>query len=436
MDALIKLNEKLYVDLNNYYDKVDDTEDLEIFDTSISRETRNEEVNDVTNNIKIEIKKQLDIFNDLLKYKNINLDISQKIEEKNNLDIIRIVQSINNSYVKKNEELHYTRLLMIIHLKNYVSEYVNTYLTNIIKNYEKNKYKSETNSFNNIIVCENGGENGGGSGGGSGSKNSGENGGDKTGNYTENTFIENTFIEYHDKKAESAFSSQHMQNQFLFITFMKKNITENLKLIKNVVQNDTKCIRQKEWEYLKEKILLLIKNSCLISYTYNSNIGVDKKKSKEGTKLDELINNNMYRNFKKYKSIVEMHKFNMCLYFIDIFFNLFLIDYPYNWNDNIIVQIFNTFKFVSIIKNNDFSNVLNNDYNSIIGCLMDLIRCNDMVENVESITATSVSNKSHNFIQTNCINGNTYSLIIHFQNFYSLIFVLNKIIKKYNPKCE
>ncbi|SCP04877.1 conserved Plasmodium protein, unknown function [Plasmodium ovale] len=381
MDNLIRINDKLFIDLNNYYEKIDETEDLNIFDENHDAYFVNNR-NNAEISQKMEIKRYVNIFVDLLKDKNINYDTFKEFND-NNLDIIKTVQAINNSYIK-NEEFHFTRLMMIICLKNYVFEYVNKYLNNIIKNYEKNKYKKEVTDFSSLIHSK-------------------EN---EKGELNNDTRCSS----YGEKEERE--NSQLVETKQIFIAFLSKGITENSILLGNVEDN-AKHLKEEEWTYLKEKILLLIKNSCVINGSGSNNV----------TNFVEFINNNMYKSFKRYKSIIEMKKFNICLYFIDIFFNIFLIDYPYKWG-NLIGNIFDTFKFISIIKTNDFASVLNSDYNSTIKYIMDLIKRIGFVNEMENMEHMENTEKKN------------YSMVIHFQHFYSLMFLMNKILKKYIPRTQ
>ncbi|GAW81629.1 hypothetical protein, conserved [Plasmodium gonderi] len=375
MDTLIKINDVIFIDLHNYYDKVDESEDVNIFEANNLEDVENYK-NDEKISCKIEIKQHVNIFNDLVKDKHVNYDISKKFKT-NKLDIIRMIQAINNSYVKQ-DEFHYTRLMMIICLKNNIYQYVNKYLKCVIKNYEMSKYKKEAKNFNSLIY----------------SKGSGE--------------IDKGIWNNNEQEKGIKDYSELKDTNFLFIKFLGKNISINYEMLENS-QNTSKYIKEEEWVYLKEKILLLIKNSCVINYDNNDNF----------TMLMEFINKNMYRSFKRHKSIIEMKKFNVCLYFIDIFFNIFLIDYPYRW-ENLIENISNTFNFISIYKNNDLLNLINNDYYSTLSCITDLIKCNTSINEME--------NGDNNGEKDN------YRMIIHFQNFYSLMFLLNKMLKKYIPR--
>ncbi|CRH00731.1 conserved Plasmodium protein, unknown function [Plasmodium relictum] len=368
MDRLIKVNDKVIIDLNNYHDKIDETEDLNIF------ETINE--NGVSNNFndkisqKIEIKRYVDIFVNLLKDKNIKYNNPMNLN--NNVEIIKIFQAINNFYIK-NEEFHSLRLMMLIFLKNHISQYVNTYLSNIIKNYEKNKYKKETSDFNNLIYSK------------------------KDEDINDYMWNNNEEVEMNNLESK--------QNEFLFITFLSKNIIEDSMLLENL-NNNSNNIKEEEWAYIKEKILKLIKNSCIIN----------DKKINNSVDFIDLINKNMYKNFKKYNSIIEMRKFNICLFFIDIFFNVFLIDYPCKWS-NLMENILDTFNFISIFKNNDFKNVINTDYYSTMNYIMYLIQYNDSLNFPKELRDNELKDN--------------YIMVLHFQKFYSLIALMSKILKKY-----
>ncbi|SBT79527.1 conserved Plasmodium protein, unknown function [Plasmodium malariae] len=375
MDTLIKINDKLFIDLNNYHEKVDDTEDLNIFETNHGESVRDKK-NDAGFSYKMEIKKQVDIFTDLVKEKNINYDISRKFKD-NNLDIIKTIKAINNSYIK-NEEFHFTRLMMLICLKNYIFEFVNKYLKNLIRNYEEDKYKKEIKNFNSLIHSK------------------------------DNVELDKHTWNNGGKNKEETENAECTQTNFLVITFLSKSIIENYTLLENL-EKTSKHLKEEEWTYLKEKILLLIKNSCIIN----------DKGSDNFTTFVKMINKDMYKSFKRYKSIIEMKKFNICLYFIDIFFSIFLIDYPYKWH-NVLGNIFDTFKFISFIKNNDFRNVLNTDYNSTIYYIMDLSGHNDSVNEIK--------------YEGNSEKKDNYSMVIQFQNFYSLMFLMNKMLKKYIPR--
>ncbi|SCN61516.1 conserved Plasmodium protein, unknown function [Plasmodium chabaudi chabaudi] len=360
MERLIKISNKLFIDLNNYYEKIDETEDLNIFDKT-NNECVENNISNADNDCKLEIKKTVDIFINLTKNKNIDYCTSIKFKD-TKLDIIKLIQGINNSYMK-NEEYHYLRLMMIICLKNYIFEYVNKYLKNIINNYEEKKHKKEINNFSSLIYSKN------------------------------------------DDKTDGIENVQIPQMQPLYINFLNENIIEHSKLLENT-DNNSKRFKEEEWIYLRENILLLIKNSCVIN----------DRKSSNFPSFEEYINNNMHKSFKKYKSIIEMKKFNICLYFIDIFLNIFLIDYPYKWG-NVIENISRIFKVVSIIKENDFTNALNYDYNSTINYITELMKLNDSTCEIGNVE-------------------NKYRMVIHFQNLYSLMFLLNKILKKYIPKIQ
>ncbi|KJP87921.1 hypothetical protein AK88_02355 [Plasmodium fragile] len=381
MENYIKINDTLFVDLNNYHKQVDEAEDLNIFEGNYVEGGANYQHDAETNN-KVEIKRYVDIFVELVKDKHVSYDISKKFKD-SNLDIVRIIQAINNSHVKEKEELHFTRLMMIICLKNYIFHYVNKYLKNIIKDYERNKYKKEVKNIDCLIY----------------SKGSGEICKD-TWNSGQQDLEDKTYL-------------HNGGDNFLFIKFLSEDISKNFELLENG-DNASKHISEKEWVYLKGKILLLIKNSCVINCNG----------SKKFATLVEFINNNMYRSFKRHKSIVEMKKFNICLYFIDIFFNLFLIDYPFKWG-NLLGDIFSTFNFISIYNSNDLANAINSDYNSTLCCLNDLIKCGAAPSQMENMKQGG--NNGEN---------NTHRVVIHFQNFYSLMFLMNKMVKKYIPRTQ
>ncbi|WBY58828.1 hypothetical protein Py17XNL_001105794 [Plasmodium yoelii yoelii] len=360
MDRLVKISNNIFIDLNNYYEKIDETEDLNIFDKT-NNEYVDNNLNNPDNDCKLEIKRTVDIFINLIKDKNIDYCTSIKFKD-TKLDIIKLIQGINNSYMK-NEEYHYLRLMMIICLKNYIFEFVNKYLKNVINNYEKKKHKKEINNFSSLIYSKN------------------------------------------DDKIYGIENVELTQMQPLYINFLSENIIEHSKLLENSDDN-SKRFKEEEWIYLREKILLLIKNSCVINDSKSNNFG----------SFEEYINNNMHKSFKKYKSIIEMKKFNICLYFIDIFLNIFLVDFPYKWG-NVIENIFEIFKVVSIIKENDFTNALNYNYNSTIDYITELMKFND--------STCEIGNVEYN-----------YRMVIHFQNLYSLMFLLNKILKKYIPRIQ
>ncbi|CAA9988914.1 conserved Plasmodium protein, unknown function [Plasmodium knowlesi strain H] len=380
MENFIKINDTLFLDLNNYHEQVDETEDLNIFEANHVEGGANYQ-HDAETSCKLEIKRYVDIFVELVKDKHVSYDISKKFKD-SNLDIIRIIQAINNSHVK-GEELHFARLMMIICLKNYISHYVNKYLKNIIKDYEKSKYKKEVKNFNCLIY----------------SKGSGE-------------VRKDTWTSRHQEWEDKTYSDNAGAN-FLFIKFLSEDICKNFELLENG-ENTSKHISEKEWAYLKDKILLLIKNSCVINCNEN----------KKFSNLVEFINKNMYRSFKRHKSIVEMKKFNICLYFIDIFFNLFLIDYPFKWG-SLLGDIFSTFHFISIYNSNDLMNVINGDYNSTLSCLTNLMKFDAAASQMENMKEGG--NNEEN---------NTHRVVIHFQNFYSLMFIMNKMVKKYIPKTQ
>ncbi|GAB67157.1 hypothetical protein PCYB_111780 [Plasmodium cynomolgi strain B] len=381
MENFIKINDTLFVDLNNYHEQIDETEHLNIFEANYVEGGANYQ-HDVETSCKVEIKRYVDIFVELVKDKHVSYDISKKFKD-SNLDIVRIIQAINNSHVK-GEEFHFTRLMMIICLKNYIFHYVNKYLKSIIKDYERSKYKKEVKNFNCLIY----------------SKGSGE------------ILRKDTWSSGNQEWEDKTYSHIAGDN-FLFIKFLSEDISKNFELLENG-ENASKHISEKEWAYLKEKILLLIKNSCVINCDEN----------KKFSTLMEFINKNMYRSFKRHKSIVEMKKFNICLYFIDIFFNLFLIDYPYKWG-NLLGDIFNTFNFISIYNSNDLANVINGDYNSTLSCLTDLMKCGAAASQMENMKEGGNNGVS-----------NTHRVVIHFQNFYSLMFLMNKMVKKYIPRTQ
>ncbi|EUD68716.1 hypothetical protein C922_01116 [Plasmodium inui San Antonio 1] len=380
MENFIKINHTLFVDLNNYHEQVDETEYLNIFEANYVEGGANYQ-HDAETSCKVEIKRYVDMFVELVKDKHVSYDISKKFKDRN-LDIVRIIQAINNSHVKE-EEFHFTRLMMIICLKNYIFHYVNKYLKSIVKDYEKSKYKKEVKNFNCLIY----------------SKGSGE-------------IFKDIGSGGHQEWEDKTYSHIEEAN-FLFIKFLSEDICKNFQLLENG-ENTSKHISEKEWAYLKEKILFLIKNSCVI----NCN------ESNKFSTLMEFINKNMYRSFKRHKSIVEMKKFNICLYFIDIFFNLFLIDYPYKWG-NLLGDIFSTFNFISIYNSNDLANVINGDYNSTLNFLTDLMN--------SCAAASEMENRKED---GNNGENNTHQVVIHFQNFYSLIFLMNKMVKKYIPRME
>ncbi|CAI7721229.1 conserved Plasmodium protein, unknown function [Plasmodium vivax] len=401
MENFIRINDTLFVDLNNYHEQVDETEDLNIFEANYVEGGANYQHDEQTR-CKVEIKRYVDIFVELVKDKHVSCDISKKFKD-GNLDIVRLIQAINNSRVKE-EEFHFTRLMMIICLKNYIFHYVNRYLKSIIKDYERSKYKKEVKNFDCLIYSKGSGEIFKGSGEvckGSGEvcKGSGE-------------ACKDTWSGGHQEWEDKTHSHIAGAN-FLFIKFLSEDISKNFELLENG-ENASKHISEKEWAYLKEKILLLIRNSCVI----NSN------ENKKFATLMEFIDKNMYRSFKRHKSIVEMKKFNICLYFIDIFFNLFLIDYPCKWG-NLLGYIFSTFNFISIYSRNDLANVINGDYNSTLSCLTDLMMCCAAASQMENIKEGGVTGEN-----------NPPRVVIHFQNFYSLMFLMNKMVKKYIPRTQ
>ncbi|ANQ09217.1 Uncharacterized protein PCOAH_00032650 [Plasmodium coatneyi] len=381
MENYIKINDTLFVDLNSYHEQVDETEDLNIFDAN-HVEGGAIFQHDAETSCKVEIKRYVDIFVELVKDKHVSYDISKKFKD-SNLDIVRIIQAINNSHLKEEEEFHFTRLMMIICLKNYISHYVNKYLKSIIKDYERNKYKKEVKNFNCLIY----------------SKGSEE-------------ICKDTWSSGHQEWEDNTYSDNAGAN-FLFIKFLSEDISKNFALLENG-ENVSKHISEKEWAYLKEKILLLIKNSCVIN----------RNEDKKFSTLLEFIDKNMYRSFKRHKSIVEMKKFNICLYFIDVFFNLFLIDYPFKWG-NLLGDIFSTFNFISIYSGSDLVNVINGDYNSTLSCLTDLMKCRGASSQMENMKEGGNNGES-----------NTHRVVIHFQNFYSLMFLMNKMVKKYIPRTQ
>ncbi|SOV24660.1 conserved Plasmodium protein, unknown function [Plasmodium sp. DRC-Itaito] len=394
MDRLIQINNTLFIDLNNNNQQIDGTEDFNIFDINEDKYILNNDGNNIEIQYRLEIKRCVDIFVNLLKDQNVQYDNYKKMMD-SNINVIKMIQAINNCGLKT-EEFYSTRLMMIIYLKNYLSEFINTYIKNIVSTYEKHKYKKEINNFNNLIYTKN----------------------DKMVDKEDNHFYSNEQhgIHKNGENKNNMMVPQCIQNNFAFISFLRKGIFDSYSILENI-EDKSKSITIEEWIYLKEKIMTLIKNSCVI----NTNLCNNIKERCCSNFLDE-INKNMYKSYKKYNSIIEMKNFNECLYFIDIFFNIFLVDYPYKW-DNLLEDLFNNFNFISIIKMDDCSNILNKDYNGTINYIMKFINNMD------------ISNSDLQYIpnEENC---NKYKMVIDYSKFYMLMLLINKILKKYIPPTD